>query len=144
MSLAGCCAASPQQHGTKEDNISKEENVAEDKTVMHTRLLVKEVARRTHYGYGLTRYKVRVVLNELVAVITEQLVQGNTVTIAGFGRFEATEHKGRKVEGMDGKVYEVQTRMVPSFRPYPYLRLKLQGRAPEPEPRDPKWPPWWP
>jgi nucleoid DNA-binding protein len=116
----------------------------EDKTVVHTRLLVNEVARRTHHRHGLTRYLVRVVLNELVAVIAEQLAEGNTVTIAGFGRFDAVEHKGRRVEGRDGKEYRVPSRLVPRFRPYPFLRLKLQGRAPEPPPRDPKWPPWWP
>jgi nucleoid DNA-binding protein len=79
---------------------------------------------------------VRLVLKELVAVITEQLEQGKAVTIAGFGRFEAVERKGRRGEGLDGEEYQVVSRLVPRFRPYPFLRLKLQGRAPEPPPRD--------
>jgi len=86
---------------------------------------------------------VRAALDVILEVITEQMTEGNAVSVAGFGRFEVKEHKGPKVDGLDGEVYEVQSRLVPSFRPYPHLRLKLQGRVPEPEPPDPRRPPWW-
>lgn len=115
-----------------------------DRKVMHTRELIDEVARRTRYGHGLTRRGVREVLDELVRVITEQLSQGNAVTIVGFGRFEATEHRGRLVCGLDGKVYQIESRRVASFRAFPCLRLTLQGRRPEsPEEREPSRPPWY-
>lgn len=59
------------------------------------------------------------------------MAEGNAVTIAGFGRFEAREHKGRRVVELDGEEYEVETRLVPSFHPYDSLRQKVQGKMGE-------------
>ncbi len=80
---------------------------------MHTRDLVDEVARRKRYRYGLSREKVRAALGTILDVITEQMAQGNAVSIASFGRFEAKEHKRRKVEGLDGEEYQVGSRLGP-------------------------------
>ena len=113
------------------------------KKVMHTRELVGEVARRTRYSYGQTRQSVRGVLEELATVIAEQLAEGQTVSVAGFGRFEAKEHQGREVVGLDGGIYEIERRLVPSFRPYPHLRQQVQGKVAEPEQEDPDCRQWW-
>jgi nucleoid DNA-binding protein len=59
------------------------------------------------------------------------MAEGNAVTIAGFGRFEAKEHKGRRVVGLDGVEYEVESRLVPSFHPYASLRQRVQGKTDE-------------
>jgi len=115
----------------------------ENRKVMYKRQLIAEVARRSG-PWGLTRSQVREALHGILDVIAEQMEAGGAVTLAGFGRFQAKEHKGRRVVGRDGRVYEVESRLVPSFKAYPSLRLRVQGKAPEPEPRDPAWPPWWP
>lgn len=93
--------------------------------VMHKRQLVDLVARRSGPS-GLTRRQVREALHLVLDVITDEMAEGSAVTIAGFGRFEATEHRGRTVIGLDGDAYQVDTRLVPSFRPYVSLRLKVQ------------------
>lgn len=103
-----------------------------DKNVMHKRQLVDEVARRTGQvkgpQRGLTRQQVKEALNGILDVITDQMAEGGAVTIAGFGRFEAKEHAGRRVVGRDGKEYQVDARLVPSFHPYDSLRQKVQGK----------------
>jgi DNA-binding protein HU-beta len=101
-----------------------------DTKVMHKRQLVDEVARRSG-PWGLTRRQVRDALHGILDVITDQMAEGNAVTIAGFGRFEAREHKGRRVVGLDGEEYEVESRLVPSFHPYDSLRQKVQGKMDE-------------
>jgi nucleoid DNA-binding protein len=80
--------------------------------VMHKRQLVDEVARRSG-PWGLTRRQVRDALHGILDVITDEMAEGNAVTIAGFGRFEAKEHQGRRVVGLDGEEYEVESRLVP-------------------------------
>jgi nucleoid DNA-binding protein len=99
-------------------------------SVMHKRQLVDEVARRSG-PWGLTRRQVREALHGILDVITDQMAEGNAVTIAGFGRFQAAEHRGRTVVAMDGQVYQVDSRLVPSFRPYDSLRQKVQGKMDE-------------
>jgi nucleoid DNA-binding protein len=98
--------------------------------VMHKRQLVDEVARRSG-PWGLTGREVCDALHSILDVITDQMAEGNAVTVAGFGRFEAKEHKGRRVVGLDGEEYEVGTRLVPSFHPYDSLRQKVQGKMGE-------------
>ena len=104
---------------------------------MHKRQLVDEVARRSG-PWGLTRRQVREALHGLLDVIADQMAQGHAVTITGFGRFEAKEHRERRVMGLDGIEYEIESRLVPSFKPYQSLREKVQGKTEErltPKPR---------
>lgn len=101
-----------------------------DNRVMHKRQLIDEVARRRG-PWGLSRREAREALHLILDVITDEMAKGNAVTIAGFGRFEAKEHKGRRVVGLDGAEYEVESRLVPSFKPYPSLREKVQSKSDE-------------
>lgn len=104
-----------------------------DNQAMHKRQLVDEVARRSGptkgMQNGLTRRQVERALDYILDVITDEMAQGHAVTIAGFGRFEAKEHAGREVRGMDGETYQVGPRLVPSFKPYDSLRAKVQGKS---------------
>ena len=92
---------------------------------VHKRQLVAEVARRT----SLTRSQVGEALDGILEVVAEAMAEGNCITLAGFGCFEANEHRPRTVLGRDGKTYYVESRRVPSFRPYPSLRQWVQERA---------------
>jgi nucleoid DNA-binding protein len=74
---------------------------------------------------------VRDALHGILDVITDEMAEGNAVTIAGFGRFEAKQHRGRRVMGLDGREYDVESRLVPSFHPYASLRQKVQGKTDE-------------
>jgi DNA-binding protein HU-beta len=93
--------------------------------VMHKRQLIAEVARRT----ALTQPQVQEALGGILEVIAETMAAGDAITLVGFGRFEANEHRPRTVQGRDGKTYHVEGRLVPSFRPYSSLRQWVQERA---------------
>ncbi len=99
---------------------------------MHKRQLIATVARKSGkmkgLGQGLTRYQVGKVLDLLLDTITDELAAGGAVTIAGFGRFEAAEHAGRRVVAPDGSEHQVEARLVPAFRPYESLRAKVAGK----------------
>ena len=69
-----------------------------DNRVMHKRELVDEVARRSD-PWGLTRRQGSEALQSILEVITDEMAEGNAVTTAGFGRFEAKEQEGRRVMG---------------------------------------------
>ena len=43
-------------------------------------------------------------------MINDEIAEGNATTIAGFGHFEAWEHKGQRVVGLAGQAYEVASR----------------------------------
>ena len=92
---------------------------------MHKRQLIAEVARRT----SLTKAQVREALGGILEVVAETMVDGNYVTLVGFGRFEANEHRPRTVQGRDGRIYQIEGRLVPSFHPYPSLRRRVQEQA---------------
>jgi DNA-binding protein HU-beta len=92
---------------------------------VHKRDVIARVARRT----SLTQGQVREALEAILEVVTETMVEGDFVTLVGFGRFEASEHRPRAVYGRDGNTYYVERRLVPSFRPYPSLRRRVQEQA---------------
>ena len=92
---------------------------------VHKRQLIAEVARRT----SLTQAQVREGLGGILEVVAETMAQGDAVTLVGFGRFEANEHRPRVVHGRDGQTYHVESRLVPSFHPYPSLRQRVREQA---------------
>jgi DNA-binding protein HU-beta len=106
-----------------EENASQSRRQA--RRVVHKRFLITEVARRT----SLTKAQVREALEGILEAVAETMAEGDAVTLVGFGRFEASEHRPRIVHGRDGKTYNVQSRLVPSFRPYPSLRRRVQEQA---------------
>ena len=115
-------AASPQQPSPQGETMT-------DTKAMHKRRLIQEACKRPAYRQPLTQEQMRVALHALLDVIADEMAEGNAVTIAGFGRFEAKEHAGRQVQGMDGETYQVESRLVPSFKPYDSLRERVQGKA---------------
>jgi DNA-binding protein HU-beta len=96
-----------------------------ERWAVHRRQLIADVARRT----SLTRAQVREALGGILEVVAETMAEGNCVTLVGFGRFEANEHRPRTVQGRDGNTYHVESRLVPSFRPYSSLRRRVQEQA---------------
>ena len=92
---------------------------------LHKRSLVAQVARRT----SLTPAQVGEALEGILEVVAETMSSGGSVTLVGFGRFEARVHRPRSVRGLDKRNYRVAGRRVPTFRAYPSLRARVQGQA---------------
>jgi DNA-binding protein HU-beta len=98
-----------------------------ERRAVHKRQLIAAVAQRT----SLTQAQVREALEGTLEVIAEAMATGQCVSLVGFGRFEANEHRPRAVRGLDGNTYHVDSRLVPSFHPYPSLRKQVQEGAAE-------------
>ena len=77
---------------------------------MRKRQLVDQAVRRSG-PWELTRRQVREGLHGILDVITDQVAVRNVITIAGFGRFEAKEHRCRRVVGLGGEGHEEETRV---------------------------------
>lgn len=104
----------------------------ETRKTVHKRQLVAEIARHT----SLTRDQVAEALQGTLEVIADKMAAGECVTLVGFGCFRADEHRGREVRGLDGRIYRVDSRRVPSFHPYPALRRRVQEQATNKERKD--------
>ena len=76
--------------------------------------LVKKVATEM----GVTEKKVNVILTNLMEVIVETVASGESVTLVGFGTFEARSRKER--EGRNprtGELLAIPATVVPAFSP---------------------------
>ena len=90
---------------------------------MNKRQLIAAAARHSF----LTQGQVREALEALQEGITRALVNGDHVTISGFGRFDVQQYAGRKLRRFDGEGhFEVKDRRVPVFRSSKLLRQRLR------------------
>ena len=56
---------------------------------------IKAVQERAHVNVGVSLNQVENVLNHALEVIQEEVADGHTVNLTGFGKFEAKATKGR-------------------------------------------------
>jgi len=90
---------------------------------MHKRELVARVARCT----SLTQKQAREALDAILEITTEALVDGDPVTLTGFGRFELREYKGRRVRHPQTRQpCDTESRLLPAFHPYPVLKRRIR------------------
>jgi DNA-binding protein HU-beta len=90
---------------------------------MHKRELVARVAGRT----SLTQKQAREALDAILEVTTEALIDGDPVTLTGFGRFELREYKGRRVHHPQTREpCDTESRPLPAFQPYPVLKRRVR------------------
>jgi len=77
------------------------------------REVVKQIAERTH----IPQKEVRLIVDTLIEVIVDNLKQGNSVNITGFGKFKLVERQARKVrEPQSKKEIVIPARIVPTFK----------------------------
>ena len=75
--------------------------------------LINALAERTE----ITKAGAKIVLDELLNIITEEVAKGEKVQITGFGTFETRE--AREIKGVNpftGKDMHVPARVVPKFK----------------------------
>lgn len=94
---------------------------------MNKHQLIAAASRRS----SLTQRQTREALEAILEVIADALVEGEPVTISGFGRFDAGQYTARKLHRFDGPGhYLVSDRRVPVFRSSERLRQKLRKERP--------------
>lgn len=82
-----------------------------------------EVADKT----GISRKVARSVLAALLDSISEQLCNGKTIYLRGFGCFETREGRKRRARDPQGEgIIEIPPRIRPVFRPYDDLKDAVQ------------------
>ena len=59
---------------------------------MNKKELIREIAAKT----GFSQKDITEVVEDMLAIITDKLVEGEDVNISGFGKFTVTERAGRK------------------------------------------------
>ena len=75
--------------------------------------LVKSVAEKT----GLTQAATKDVVDAVLDVITDELVKGEKVAIAGFGTFEVSERAAREGRNpRSGEVMNIPASKAPKFK----------------------------
>jgi DNA-binding protein HU-beta len=69
---------------------------------------------------NLTKVQAARALEAFLAGVQTSLVRGDRVTISGFGTFDVSQHKARRVRNpRNGSAVEVRARRVPRFAPAP-------------------------
>jgi DNA-binding protein HU-beta len=90
---------------------------------MNKRELIAAAARQS----GVTQVQTRETLEAILDVIAKTLTTGDQVTLAGFGRFEPKDYTGRPVRHpRTRETYETESRLLPSFHPYPMLKRRVR------------------
>ncbi len=76
---------------------------------------------------GVSRKVARSVLTAMLDTITEELCDGETIYLRGFGCFETKEGSGRRARDPQGEgIIEIPPRIRPVFRPYNDLKDAVQ------------------
>lgn len=83
---------------------------------MNKREMVGKIANDAN----ITRVQAARALDAFLAEIQNSLVQGDRVTISGFGTFDVSQHKARRVlNPQSGQAIDVRARRVPRFAAAP-------------------------
>lgn len=86
---------------------------------MNKRDIVGQIAT----GANLTRVQAAKALEAFLAGVEGSLKRGDRVTISGFGTFDVSHRKARRVRNpVSGCAIEVRARRVPRFAPAPDLK----------------------
>ena len=64
---------------------------------------------------GYTKASANEVINDFTYILKEAMVNGESVLLHGFGKFDVKEHKGREVVSPTGERVAVPSFLVPRF-----------------------------
>jgi DNA-binding protein HU-beta len=86
---------------------------------MNKKELIKAVVEAT----GFPKKEVTTVVDTVFDKIAEALKNGESVNIAGHGKYEVRERAARKARNLHtGEIVEVPSRKIPTFKPAKSLR----------------------
>jgi DNA-binding protein HU-beta len=79
---------------------------------------------------NITRMQATRALEAFLDGIQNSLVQGDRVTLSGFGTFDVSHRKARRVlNPQSGSTIEIRARRVPRFAPSPDFRSAVDGEG---------------
>lgn len=76
---------------------------------------------------GLTKKDCQLCLDTILEVIKQALSNGESVTLANFGKFKVTEKKSKPIYSFKTKTTQISTaRKAPSFKPSENLKQSIK------------------
>jgi DNA-binding protein HU-beta len=100
----------------------------------------KDLAEKVASDANLTRAQAARAVEAFVSGIRDSLASGGRVTISGFGTFNVSDHKARRVrDPRNGGDLQIAARRVPRFAPALNLR-RLSGNSADRKPQEPEQP----
>ncbi len=92
---------------------------------MNKEIIIAELAERLDFK----KSEMKIVVESLFDLITEELVKGETVRIVGFGEFEVRNRIERDgINPKTGKKIKISATKTPSFRAGKALKDAVKGR----------------
>lgn len=86
--------------------------------------LIQEIAKST----GFVRGDIKAVVEQFLELVSEKLVDGNTIEIRGFGTFACKPRKARPARNpRTGETVIIDERMVPTFKFSNDIKDKING-----------------
>lgn len=86
-----------------------------------------DIARKAAREAGIPYKWTLTVLKSAFSVIADEVADGETVRISGFGRFEMKQRAARNARDLDGGTIRIPPRDMPVFKPsdnFTYRRCK--------------------
>lgn len=94
---------------------------------MNNKAFIDELAQKA----GISTREAQERTEEIARLITDYLLEGDTVSIQGFGSFEVNKRKERlSVNPGTGKTWLIPPKWVPCFKPGPTLKEKVKQLMP--------------
>ncbi len=94
---------------------------------MNNKTFIDELARQT----GISTQETSKRTDLIAQLITRYLMEGDTVSVQGFGSFEVNKRKERlSVNPGTGKTWLIPPKWVPAFKPGPTLKDKIKQLMP--------------
>lgn len=76
-----------------------------------------DIIERIAQNHEVTKKKANEIFNDIFATISDEVANGNKVTISGFGTFAPAERDAKKVRNpQTGEMMNVAAKTVPVFR----------------------------
>lgn len=94
---------------------------------MNSKTFIDELAKKT----GISTQETSKRTDLIAQLITDYLLEGDSVAIQGFGTFEVSKRKERlSVNPGTGKTWLIPPKWVPGFKPGPTLKEKVKQLMP--------------
>lgn len=97
----------------------------------------KELINQLKEKYGYTKKSAAALIDDFTGIILDNMRQGNSVSLSGFGCFDILERAARRCpHPQTGETVEIPSHWVPRFYPYKQMRMQVKFWESEEEGRN--------
>lgn len=85
----------------------------------------KDFIKKTARACDMSEARTREVISAFTEIVSQELREGGTVKLDGFGKFYTTDYKGRQVKSPQGNLIQIKDRKSPRFKPSSKLKQQI-------------------